>query len=409
VRESWLADPACLWQAGALVLLAGLGVAHLLRTPTDRRAAWLDFLLPLAVGLLTRSLVWGVDPERASNRDIWLLFGIPAVLCFTFVGRPLRFGLGVAFLALGAGVAATAVDDALYRERSFFGVVTVGEKSRTFEKEVFYRAHLASPDGPRNIPVEQGETLKYRWLYHGSTLHGRQFLGDDLRDVPLTYYHENSPVGQLLRAANKDAGRPLGVIGLGTGTLACYALPGQHLTFYEIDPLIRDIAYDPDTALFSFVSDARQRGAHVDFILGDARVRLSQQQPDKPDRYGILVVDAFSSDAIPVHLITREALEVYLSHLRSDGILAFHITNQHLDLEPVLANLAADLGLAALYQEGGYDERPSTLGCKWMLLARRPEHLRCGSDSPDWKPPQADPRLRVWTDDYSNVLSVFRK
>jgi spermidine synthase len=243
---------------------------------------------------------------------------------------------------------------------------------------------------------------------HGSTLHGQQFQRSDLRDVPVAYFHLTSPVGQLLRAANVDPHRRLGVIGLGTGTLACYALPGQQLTFYDIDPLIRAIAYEPDTALFTFVADARRHGARVDLVLGDARVRLTQQPMDEPDRYGILVVDAFSADSIPIHLITREAVQVYLSHLREDGIIAFHISNHHLDLEPVLANLADDLALAALCQYGGSDERLRTLRSKWMLLARKPEYLRCVRGSADWKPPRAAPRVGVWTDDYSNVLSVFR-
>src|SRR5262249_46122686 len=165
------------------------------------------------------------------------------------------------------------------------------------------------------------------------------------RQEPISYYHRQGPIGQLF--AELD-GRPgslrIAVIGLGTGTLAAYARPGDALTFYEIDRRVRDIAFDK--AYFTFVGDALEHGASVRVELGDARIRMDAVRRERPgERYDAIAVDAFTSDAIPVHLLTREALRLYIEMLRSGGILAVHVSNRYLDLEPVVANLATDAGL----------------------------------------------------------------
>ena len=170
------------------------------------------------------------------------------------------------------------------------------------------------------------------------------------------------------------------MIGLGAGTLASYGEPGQQLTYYEIDPVVRDIATNEN--YFTFLRDCR---ASWDIVLGDARLKLQDVDDGK---FGILVVDAFSSDAIPIHLLTREALEMYFRKLSADGVLAVHISNRHLDLQPVLGNLARELGLIGLHEDDDEAEKRPVLGIwnsKWAVLARRREDLGKLAADARWK------------------------
>src|SRR5262249_38021787 len=163
----------------------------------------------------------------------------------------------------------------------------------------------------------------YHCLVHGSTLHGRQSLDPKRRGEPLAYYHPSGPIGRVFDIfQQKQVPRNMAVIGLGAGALACYAQPGERITFYEIDPAVYRIASDP--RYFTYLPDAEQRGAKVAVVLGDARLRL-REGPD--GAFGLIVVDAFSSDAIPIHLLTEEAFALYLSKLAEGGLLAVHISN----------------------------------------------------------------------------------
>jgi len=188
------------------------------------------------------------------------------------------------------------------------------------------------------------------------------------------------------------------------------ARPGDAITFYEIDRLVRDIALD--RAYFSFVSDARDRGASIRVELGDARVRLDAVRRERPgERYDLIAVDAFSSDAIPVHLLTREALRLYLEMLKPDGILTVHISNRYLDLEPVVANLALDAVLGGrLIQNDDSAESAGAARSTWVALARTETALGALARSEKWKalPLTLDHAAGVWTDDFHNLLSVFK-
>ena len=178
----------------------------------------------------------------------------------------------------------------------------------------------------------------YHALYHGSTLHGAQSLLHPRE--PLTYYHRAGPLGQIFAATAEKAGRRrVAVVGLGTGTVAAYGNAGEAWTFYEIDPGILKIARDP--RYFTYLRDSP---AHIDVVLGDARLSLTHAPPHA---YDLIIVDAFNSDAIPVHLLTREALGVYLDKLAPGGIVALHLSNRYLELEPVVAALARERGLKA--------------------------------------------------------------
>jgi hypothetical protein len=307
-----------------------------------------------------------------------LVFGLITLLCYSYVMRPLRFGLAVAaFMLAGAYYEMPEPDQQqlLCQKRSFFGVLKV-----------------------QYYPRDDAYTLT-----HGTTLHGEQIRKPGEKSVPLTYYHTSGPIGQVFAEFSGSRAKPnVALIGLGSGTLASYGEPGQHLTFYDIDPAVKAIATNDN--YFTYLRDCR---AQWDIVLGDARLKLREADDRK---YGIIVVDAFSSDAIPIHLITREALELYFRKLTEDGVLAVHISNRHLDLEPVLGNLAQDLGLFALREyDSDADSRgvPGISNSDWVVLARRREDLGKLAEDERWNSVATDPKVGIWTDDYSNLLSVF--
>jgi hypothetical protein len=278
------------------------------------------------------------------------------------VERQVRFGLGVGALLLGAGYSAVLDDPPLYQDRSFFGVLKVEKRTDWYGEEFSYEVTR---------------------LVHGTTLHGEQISVEGFQQYPLTYYHPTGPIGQVFRTYNTDPSRPAAVIGLGTGTMACYALPGQKMTFYDIDYKVKQISYDTDK-YFTFVSDARARGANIDLVMGDARLTLKRQQLSDADKYALMVIDAFSSDAIPVHLITSQALEMFLEKLREDGIICFHISNRHLNLHPVLANLATKHGLAGLHMSDGSKGFVGKSGSHWVCLARDAKYMDKLLHQPRW-------------------------
>jgi hypothetical protein len=244
--------------------------------PAERPLSrWLDLALPLGLAALAAVLFASLSAFRfSSTAPSNVLAGLFLLLCYTFEGRPIRFALGVGGVLLASALSPGHSGQTLYRERSFFGVLRV--------------AH--DPTG------------QYRQLIHGTTLHGQQSLDPARRDEPLTYYHRTGPAGQVLEVFQQRPAKPsVGVVGLGAGSLACYARAEQDWTFYEIDPSVERIARDP--RFFTYLQDCRAGGLRV--VLGDARLRL-REEPDR--RHGLIILDAFSSDAIPIHLLTREAL-----------------------------------------------------------------------------------------------------
>jgi hypothetical protein len=254
-------------------------------------------------------------------------------------------------------------------------------------------------------------------MIHGHTWHGMQIQSDDPRQrrVPLLYYSPTSPIGQVFFALHN--GEPGGVsprrpartavIGLGIGNLAGYADSGQEFTFFEIDRGVEQIARD--TRYFTYLADAEARGAKVQVVLGDGRLGLER---DRGRRYGMIILDAFSDDAIPTHLLTREAFQLYLDRLDDDGLLALHITNEHVNLEPIVAELAKDQNLVALIQadtlvapeERQRGKAPST----WVVLARQREHLGPLRESKRWRPLERSRSPILWRDDFTNLLPILR-
>ncbi len=215
----------------------------------------------------------------------------------------------------------------------------------------------------------------------------------------LTYFSRPGPVGQLFAGLpNVAARREIAVVGLGVGTLASYRTPGQQWTFYEIDPEVERIARTD--AYFTYL---RSCGDGCRVVLGDARLSLARAPQNG---YGLLVLDAFSSDAVPVHLLTSEALGLYLSRLAPGGALVFHVTNRHLILAPMLARLALNHGLAVRWQRHTATQ-PGQFSSEWVVMTRNTADLGSLASDPRWSTPAITQSTPLWTDDFSNILSVL--
>jgi hypothetical protein len=247
-----------------------------------------------------------------------------------------------------------------------------------------------------------------RILVHGTTVHGMQNLGSPARQrMTTSYYAPLSGVGLAMAAIEPLFGRRahVHVIGLGAGTLACYARPGQSWTIYEIDPAIVRIARDPRR--FTFLSGCLP---NVPILIGDARLTLERGNGAKAD---VLVVDAFSSDSIPMHLLTREAFDVYRSHLSDRGLLLVHISNRSLDLEPVIAAAATAGGWEArlrAYRPGAKERAQNYGASDWIALSPNRDTLGAlvSRDPEDWRPLHPRARFAPWTDDYASLLPLIR-
>ena len=217
--------------------------------------------------------------------------------------------------------------------------------------------------------------------------------------MPGTYYGPLRDIAANLPDSVSSA--PLGVIGLGVGVVACYTKPDQEMDFYEIDPAAIHIATDP--AYFTFMRDC-PGNRHI--IVGDGRINLAKA-PD--ERYGFFILDAFTSDAIPMHLLTLEALSTYGRKLRPDGVMAFNISNRYLDLLPVFQTLSAELGWRALYSYNIAADPARDVSSLWVVLAKNEKSLEPLARLGPWKPlPQGSGKLYRWTDDYTNLLGILR-
>jgi hypothetical protein len=429
----------------------------------------LDILIPAVVGVafyyyqdLTsvswfyKTLTWLAENLKLSIERVvtMVIFGVPVMLCFFFVDRPVRFGLCVAAI-LGYPTYRDEVSGSIHSERSFFGILKVEEQVKpegfyadieltdeaieSMRKEEVPEAVIAKLKPLMNKKLTRGvistskllsvdelekwrdkivasallskpksvivSTTTFRRLVHGTTLHGTQIYKVENtfdpafqafastnpwhnllvegsngiyspRQEPLTYYHRTGPVGAMVhelrcRKGGADAKADFAMVGLGTGSASCYALPGQKLDFYEIDASVRHLTYDDDT-YFTYVTDAKARGGLLDIHMGDARLKLRDNTAKK---YALLLVDAFSSDSIPVHLLTKEAVQLYLDRMTDDGILALHISNKYVRLEPVVSAIARDMGLTARVWNDDSEKIPGKTASSWVALARSPEHL----------------------------------
>lgn len=347
--------------------------------------AWVrrrDWLLPVALGICMVAVILGLARAgvKPGHVETTLVFGYSMLWCLSFGKRRLRFTLGLLALWTTSWLYAP-FGETLTAKRSFFGVYRVRN----------------SPDG------------RFRLLFHGGINHGIQSLNPSESCVPLSYFTRNGPGGAAFERA--QARMPHGnwaIVGLGAGAMASYLQPGQTLTFYEIDPLVKEIAEDP--RYFTYLG---QCAPSAKIVLGDARLKLR----DAPDgSYGLIVLDAFSGDSIPMHLMTKEALAMYLRKLAPGGLIAFHISSLYFDFAPTLGNLAEDAHLTAYVgndMELSQAQRDAgKLASVWVVMARNPEDLKTlAADTSRpfrWKPLKGRAGSELWTDDYSNLLGAVK-
>jgi hypothetical protein len=308
-----------------------------------------------------------------------LLAGITYALRFRPVTLALLTGI-LLFFTIGLH---NLMSNVLFQERTFFGVLSVREQT---------------------VPTPDGAARRFHELWHGTTKHGAQEWDRPFNTIPLTYYSRPGPIGQFFSTydAVNDQWR-VGVVGLGAGAMACYAKATQRWDFFELDPEVVSIAKNPD--YFTYV---RHCAPTARMIIGDARLSLDQTADGT---YDLIVLDAFSSDAVPTHLLTKEALQLYLAKLKPGGRLAFHITNRHLDMSRVLATLAHDMRLAGLIQRFQPTvPEPQIVATDWVVMAREENTLNALKQSRlgQWRMLPLTFGMRPWTDDFTNIISVWK-
>ena len=367
------------------ILLAGEYTSEKVKSQPQRASQFSFFNLKLrttrrvSLGLLFGALIVGFDPKGLTDNMLGNLvaFSLLAAMFYAFSLGVGRLAIGLILIVLLSQFSLKNIGGAVHIDRSFFGVNRV-------------------------VTDRRGE---YRSLLHGTTLHGKQSLDPQRRREPLTYFYRTSPIGQVFLSLNASQRLSrVAVLGLGIGTLAAYSEPGQEWVFYEIDPVVEKLARNPN--YFTFLQDSK---APFSVVLGDARLRLASV-PDS--YYDLLVMDAFSSDSIPVHLVTREAIQLYFRKLTEQGLLAINISNRYINLEPVLGALSRHLGLSALRQlqreispaEREMGKSPS----HWVLLARLQKDFGNLVSDSRWQPIPETEGAPLWTDDFSDIFRVLR-
>ncbi len=347
-------------------------------TPRANRGDVILALVILAVlvggKIVTSSLGW--QPHSFVVPGICAVF---ALVVFARQTRPFGFALCVGVLLVSSAYALTS-SEVLWRGRSFFGVYRISESG-----------------DPTN-----------RSLVHGTTNHGGQLMASNGDISPTAYYTSSSPVAEVLAAIQaRSVGQRVGVVGLGSGALACYRRAGDAWRFFEIDPLMVWVAVE--SGYFDLMARCAESGSEsVPVVLGDARLTLVEEPDGHLD---VLVIDAFSSDAIPVHLLTREAVALYMDKLAADGVLVMHISNRFLNLTPVLARIVEELGYTALRGSSSKIEReidPAGTKSVWALIARDRAAIDALALGEMWGPLETPTDGRVWSDNFSNLLEVIR-
>ena len=344
------------------LLLVGVGATQdswlLRQVRANRVRAALVVALIALVPLVARMAIW-LGVRGTVGVTLVLLVAGALGWWAALIPRALLVGLVLVFGLSAVGESRSVIE----QSRTFFGSYTVHARDGVHE------------------------------LVHGTTVHGRQFQDADRRNVPTTYYSRGGPLGQAFASRRFDS---VAAVGLGTGTVAAYGEPGQRMRFYEIDADVVRIAEDPE--LFTFVSDS---AAEIEMVVGDGRLELAKEPSGSFD---LVILDAFSSDSIPVHLLTEQAMRMYVDRLTTDGLLMVHISNRVFDLEPVLASAADRLGLAAAIGRG--EASKEATASVWVALSRDSSQVETLAGQDGWR--ELGPEQVRWTDDYSSILSVFR-
>jgi SAM-dependent methyltransferase len=350
------------------------------RRPAPARLT--EFYFLIAAGGALGAMIVGVIAPMVLHGNYELVFGLVALALLAmwstwslgWIARNFWFAAAIGLAYCAARFVHVDVGDSFVRERNFYGTLRVSQaKSSDLHAVV-------------------------RTLYNGVIEHGQQVYREDLYNAPTTYYGTSSGVGLALNLCCLNRPRRVGVIGLGTGTIAAYGKPGDVFRFYDINPAVERVA----RGSFTYLRDSKAR---VEVVIGDARVSLASEGPQ---RYDVLAVDAFSGDAIPVHLITSEALEVYKRHLAPGGVVAFHVSNRHLNLAPVVQQLADHGNMKAVLIASGDDTEHGVSTSDWVLVTNNELMLDALSYSKDKEDIKVAPGLRRWTDDYNSLLPILR-
>lgn len=342
-----------------------------------------SYYLTIAAGGALGSLFVGVGAPLIFSGSYELSCGLvlTALLIFAVTWR-LGLGWRIFWAAASVSIAVLLVygqthqdmEQTVLRVRNFYGALRVTEDLTPPFSEVT------------------------RVLYNGTITHGTQIFSPEMRDTPTTYYGHASGAGLALDFCCGSRPRRVGVIGLGAGTLAAYGRSGDVFRFYDINPLVERIAKKE----FSYLRDSK---AQIDIVPGDARLSMASEPPQE---YDVLVIDAFSGDAIPVHLMTTQAVQLYLRHLKPKGVIAFHVSNKYLNLIPVVEQQAANAGLESAYIASSDDDDKGVYAADWVLVTANDELLSRKEISDNIADSKDVPGLQLWTDDYNSVLPVLK-
>jgi SAM-dependent methyltransferase len=312
--------------------------------------------------------------EVAIGLSIAALLGVAATWSYGIPARALCSAAAVALAGLVSKQIRDDRQDMLLRVRNFYGTLDVTQVK----------------DGNYHVPV--------RTLYHGVIEHGQEVFSTALGHAPTTYYGHPSGVGLALDLCCGNRPRRVGVIGLGTGTLAAYGRPGDVFRFYELNPAVPRIARN----YFAYLRDS---AARIEIAMGDARVSLANEPPQ---RFDVLAIDAFSGDAIPVHLLTTQALEVYRRHMAPGGIIAFHVSNRYLNLAPVVQQIADNAGLMTALISSDDDTPHDLYSADWVLVTDNTSFLAQPAVAKAKQAITVPAGLHRWTDDYNSLLPILR-
>ncbi len=394
-----------------VVMLAGLSyMLSQVDVTLPIRIAILFFLVEVFIScLFCHSEAYALRPRRSSESTLfYLLFAAGGALGSFLVGiaSPVIFSFNydIVLTFLVTALLALAVN-----WRGGWPLRLLWSTSSILLVALLFMLHAAyrrdTPFALRNFygSLRVRQSIKYpaatmRTLLNGTIQHGTQIFSPELSRTPTTYYAEDSGVGLALNQCCPGRPRTIGVIGLGTGTIAAYGKPGDRIEFYEINPAVPTIAQN----LFTYLRDTP---AHIDIVEGDARTSLAAQLPQ---HFDVLVIDAFSGDAIPLHLLTTQAVALYRRHLAPGGILAFHISNQHVNLEPEIALLADAAGMKAMRVSSPANAETGAFSSTWMLVTDDSGFFAIPEVASRGHQPIEYPNVHLWTDDYSSLLPLLR-
>ncbi|HEX3940902.1 MAG TPA: fused MFS/spermidine synthase [Acidobacteriaceae bacterium] len=395
-----------------VVLLAGLGL--MLSKPDVSSPILLNigfFLAELFFACyFCHAETYALRPARPSEGTLFYLLiaaGGAAGTFFIGILCPLLFhanyDFALAFLSTAA-LALAATWKTGWRQRMLWSAATAGLLALVIMLRIAYaqNALLEERNFYGTLRVKEShlppQALTVRTLLHGTIQHGTQWLAPEFRRTPTTYYATDSGIGLALRSCCGSGPRNVGVVGLGAGTIAAYGRPGDRIRFYEINPAVLPIAQH----LFTYL---RESQAQITFALGDARLSLAAEPPQ---HFDVLAIDAFSGDAIPVHLLTTQAMQIYRRHLAPGGILAFHVSNQYLDLPSEIAALAQASGMQARVVDTSANDTRGEFRATWVLVTDRADFFDRPEAAATARLIPLKAGLRAWTDDYSSLLPILK-